>query len=429
MIPARKTLLDIVKNSRVATEKMATLEKNGQLTIEKAERLLDQGAIIAEATFTPKKQTNQKVGTPFIKTIIESILERDDAGMISCLWTAGDIDTNARQQWLWKAIIKDADKSLGSMISMGALDALSNEQKAELLWLSAASEKSDSLRHLLQAGLDPNLRHIQADNQTALFRSKTLENTKLLVEAGGDPNAMDGNGHNPLQDILIIAEFESKRSRRPERQEKASKTMEELLLVARYLIEQGAAITSTRKNGTKWNILENLNRMSADCTIVLEVIRDRINPKKLKNRIRSPALALSLLKLMPDLDPTTLMNSSGWHHINIKEPETQETVEILFSMGVVPPKLQHLAPGGSEKTKHWLEFGIPVTQEDIEKLREYQVSVYDGLYSEEYEYFKENNEIEIEYEDNLVKSSNAKALLRIADVAMKTKPQEAKPKI
>ena len=90
---------------------------------------------------------------------------------------------------------------MGDVAAVTALlhSAISTARRDGLVWALTAAPSPCTLKALLQAGADPNMRDSEGSPLlTEEIRSDNFENAKVLVDAGADVNAKDASGGTPL---------------------------------------------------------------------------------------------------------------------------------------------------------------------------------------------------------------------------------------
>lgn len=90
---------------------------------------------------------------------------------------------------------------MGDVAALTALlhSGVTAEKRDALVWALTALPRPCSLKALLQAGADPNMRdRYGSPLLTEEIRRDNFENAKVLVDAGADVNAKDASGGTPL---------------------------------------------------------------------------------------------------------------------------------------------------------------------------------------------------------------------------------------
>lgn len=360
----RKQRLALVRQSRAATQRLAALVRKDDCSLEAVEALLDQGAIVEEATTEiPDKRASYNKIT---RHAIEFVLERDQHDVVRALWLAGGLDRTHRQQWLDRALQARANQSLKALIEAGAARELPKSEQGQVLRRAAATGNTQALGWLLESGLDPNCQirdnHGMGDSfETALHRAANAQCVRLLLDHGADITAPDNRGFPPLYMILSMAEMRS-RDRSASSQEKSHAQAQALLGAAIELVSNGCELETTIDNGYRWSVIDKLNDIQIDCAELLDALKPHIDPKMLVQRIKSPQLALTLLGMVPDIDPATLMNHYAWSTLHVDKPEVAQAVEALLVQGVPLPNIREI---DERNASSWLEFGIPVSADDV----------------------------------------------------------------
>lgn len=398
----RKQRLTLIRQSRAATQRLAALVRKDDCSLEGVEALLDLGAIVEEATTEiPDKRMPQHKKT---RQAIEFVLERDQHEVVRALWLAGGLNHPHGHDWLDQAVHAGANQSLKALVEAGAAQQLPENEQARVIRSAAATGNAQALGWLLEAGLDPS-RQVR-DNygmgegfETALHRAANAQCVRRLLDFGANLNAPDNRGFPPLHMILSMAAMKS-RERSAARMDEYHAQARAYLEAATELVTSGCELEATIDNGYRWGVIDQLNEIQIDCSNLLDVLKDRIDPQMIARRVKSPQLALSLLETIPGIDPSNLMNSYAWAHLHIERPEVVVAVESLLLRGVPLPTIQEV---DERYVANWLAFGIPVSAEDAQWL---------------FNQIDENGEqLHDDVDEVSIAESNKKALERVAQHA------------
>ena len=394
----RDQKLTLIRQSRKATKALAALVRNDDCNLEAVETLLEQGAIVEEAyTKEPDKRGGYHIHK--IPAIVP-ILSRNQQDVAGALWKAGSVDRKYRQDWMERAIRAGANACLETFIALGGTHKLPEATQADLLQAAAATGNEQALSWLLKAGLDPNARthdehSMGTSKETPLHRARTAQCAQLLLDAGADPNIANERGLPALYMLLSMAGSESRdRSRDMEQSHNKAR---ELMAAAATIIRAGGKLEAKMDNGYTWRVVEGLNEIKIDCTELVAAVAPRLEASDIENKVKTLHLARALLKAVPGLRGETLMSRHAWDTISIKDPIEVDAMEALMEQGVPPPRIYQI---DEHRRGEWLAFGIPVSQEDLDKIRD--------------DLDEDGVEISNRPDPDLVAQSNARALARVA---------------
>ena len=394
----RDQTLALIRQSRKATKALASLVQTTDCSLEAIETLLEQGAIVEEAyTEEPDKRGGYHIHK--IPAIVP-ILARDQQDVAGALWKAGGVDRKYRQDWMEQSIRAGANGCLETFIALGGASKLPEATQADLLQAAAATGNEQALSWLLDAGLDPNARthdqhNMGTSKETPLHRARTVKCAQLLLDAGANPNAPNERGLPALYMLLSMAGMES-RDRSRDMDQSHSKARE-FMAAAATIIRAGGNLEAKMDNGYTWRVVEGLNEIKIDCAELVAAVAPRLETGDIEGKVKTLHLARALLDTIPGLQGDNLMSHHAWSTISIKDPMEAQTMEALMERGVPPPRIHQL---DEHRRGEWLAFGIPVSQEDLDKIQE--------------DLDEDGNEISDRPEPDLVAQSNARALARVA---------------
>ena len=398
----RKQLLRAVRTSRQATAKLSSLVREANLSAEKIEQCLEQGALVEEAFHEIKRERgydNQRVNA------IDMVLGGDRADIARLFYLAPALDVEPKKKWLTEAIFRDANQCACAFIELGAMEHLDTAQRNELLHGALARGNPTLVDSLLQAGCDPNgmIETAMERKEPLLHQVRDKQSVALMLAAGARIDGTDTWGRPALHNVLDRLGFHIQDAKRAD-------LTRDMIETAHALLDAGSPIYSiaTDQNQRSWNAISDLaNARASDASLVDRLAK--MDPAAAwETTVNNIQTAHQLLDSGVIENLKLFSKKIRWASFSFYKPEDTQAIESLLERGVPPPTVFQIDDNDHRK---WLDIGITTTPEQIEK------KLRQAERDEEHEIFANWDGLK---EPELVQASNVAAAARA--LRIKTQP-------
>lgn len=366
----RSDILKAVSASRQATNELAEHLKAGQLDAPTISTLLERGALIEDANYEVPETKRDGIQCSKKVKAISAVFQSDRDDILDLFDRAICLDPQIKKNWLEGAIENGAVRCLQYLVKSGRLEK--HEKPEELVLQALVKNDSQTLEILLGGGAS-----VHADIPTYQTHSKPLihwaqdpDCLSLLLRHGGDLNARDSHGHPPLSFVLDRLKHADE-----EKKERLTATVHALLEAGAHLFfEKDAKYTHG------WRAINDVCEFRKSHRELIHIIAQK---DPVGARTACPQYALVAKDILDSgvIDDLVLFSRKiRWDIVDIYSQDNHNAIEYILDRGVPPPSIFRITEKSHLK---WLDIGIPISPEDIEKkLNQLGMDEDEGSYEE-----------------------------------------------
>lgn len=350
----RSDILNAVLASRQATNDLAAHLKAGQLDASTISVLLERGALIEDAHYEVLETKRDGIQSSRSIEAISAVFKDDRDDILDLFEGVICLDPAIKQNWLEGAIAAGAIRCLKYMVKSGRLE---HHEKPEDLVLQALRKNDSQSLEILLGGGAP----VHADVPTYQTHSKPLihwahdpDCLSVLLRHGGDLNARDSHGHPPLSFVLDRLKYAD--------QEKEAA----LTATADALLKAGAQVffEKTAQHPHGWRAIDDVCEFRKSHREFIHLIAQKDPIGARKARPQYALVAKDLLDTGVIEDLALFSRKIRWGLMDVYSQDNQDAIEYVLDHGVPPPSILLIESNFHQK---WLEIGIPVSNQEIEK--------------------------------------------------------------